>query len=339
MRLRSCALLAGGSCTLIAAAAGQSLNIRFGTAASTPSPTYAAAGLAGTWNTFQVPPSGVRVPLVGLQGNALPARFYQIGNSSILTFDNPLTAGDDERLMDSMILSTNSPTDGCFWVEGLTLGQYEVTIYALTPNDPSLLSRTRVDNGTPGPVMVGGTWPGHHQVGVTFSKLTVTTTDGVIAFHDGLAGAIIQSGMNGVQLEFLPPGGARAINYGFGCYAPAPLTLSASARPVQGTTFDLVTANIPAAAVLSANLLSFTSHNPGIELTSVGMPGCFEYVGLDGTFLLVGSGTQRRAVGPVPSTPGWLGVQLCSQSASLVPGINALGAISSNGTLLQIGSQ
>jgi hypothetical protein len=256
----------------------------------------------------------------------------------MLTFDNPLTSGDDGRLMDSMLLSSNSPTDGCFWVEGLQLGQYEVTIYAMTPNDPLLLNRTRVDNGTPGPVMVGGTWPGHHQPGITLSRFTVTTVDGVIAFHDGLSGALIQSGMNGVQLEFLPPGGARAINYGAGCYPYAPLDLSASARPVQGTTIALVTTNIPATAVLSANLLSFTRHDPGIDLTPMGMPGCFRYLDPDDTVLLSGPGTQSRSLGPIPTGSSWLGVQIFSQSASLVPGVNAVGAITSNGTMLLIGA-
>jgi len=338
MSSHSIAAWVGGVCALTTVAAGQSLNIRFGTPASAPSATYAAAGPAGAWNSFQVTPAGVRQPLVDLRGTAVAARFYQIGNSSMLSFDNPLTSGDDEKLMDSMILSTNSPTDGCFWVEGLMLGQYEVTIYAMTPDDPSLLTRTRVDNGSPGPIMVGGAWPGHHQAGVTYSRFTVTTTDGVIAFHDGLNGGVIQSGMNGAQLEFLPPGGARAINYGIGCYAFAPLSLTASARPVQGTTINMVTTNIPATALVSANMLSFTQHNPGIELTGLGMPGCFQYVEPVDTVLLSGSGTLSRPIGPFPTGPGWLGALLYSQSASLVPGVNVLGAISSNGTSLLLGS-
>ena len=338
MRANLVAACVGSACALTAGVSGQSINIRFGTAASAPSPAYAAAGLAGVWNSFQVTPTNVRQPLVDLQGAPLAARYYQNGSSSMLAFDNPLTSGDDGRLMDSMLLSSNSPTDGCFWVEGLQLGQYEVTIYAMTPDDALLLNRTRVDNGTPGPVMVGGAWPGHHQPGITYSRFTVTTIDGVIAFHDGLNGAVIQSGMNGVQLEYLPPGGARAINYGAGCYPYAPLDLSASSRPVQGATIALVTTNIPAAAVLTASLLSFTRHDPGIDLTALGMPGCFRYVDPDATVLMLGSGTVSRSLGPIPSGPGWLGVQVFSQSASLVPGANALGAITSNGTMLLIGA-
>src|SRR6185436_16141022 len=171
----------GAACTLASGAMAQSLNIRFGAPSSAPSAAYAAAVQPGFWNSFQVTPGYAPQPLVGLQGTPVTAQYYQYGNSSMLTFDNPLTSGDDEKLMDSMMLSANNPVDGCFWVQGLTLGAYEVTIYAMTPNNPSLLSRTRVDNGTPGPVMVGGTWPGHHQPTVTYSRFTVTTTDGVIA--------------------------------------------------------------------------------------------------------------------------------------------------------------
>jgi hypothetical protein len=51
--------------------------------------------------------------------------------------------------------------------------------------------------------MVGGAWPGHHQATISFSRFMVTTTDGTIAFHDGLPSGYLQSGMNGVQLRFL----------------------------------------------------------------------------------------------------------------------------------------
>ncbi len=202
MRVLSMAVSFGVVCALASSSLGQSLNLRFGSAASTPSPNYGAVGLLGVWNSLQLTPDYTLEPLVDLQGNPIAAQYYQSGSSSMLSFDNPLTSGDDGKLMDSMILSSNNPSDGCFWIQGLALGTYEVTIYALTPNDPTLFTRTRVDNGSPGPTMVGGTWPGHHQEFVSFARFTVTTTDGTIAFHDGLAGAVIQSGMNGMQLEY-----------------------------------------------------------------------------------------------------------------------------------------
>jgi hypothetical protein len=287
---------------------------------------------------LEVTPPGVRQPLVDLTGAAVSARYYQLGNSSMLAFDNPLTAGDDEKLMDSMILSANNPVDGCFWIEGLSLGLYEVTIYALTPNDPSLLNRVRVDFATPDAVMVGGTWPGRHRSPATFARFTVTTTDGKIIFHHGLFGGVFQSGINGVQLEFLPPGAARALTYGIGCYAPVPLTLSASARPVLGTTIGLVTANIPATAQVSVSFLGVTQYDPGFDLASVGMPRCFLHVEPVMTLPLSGTGTRSTPL-PLPSDQSLLGARAYSQSASLVAGVNLFGALTSNGTTLQLGSQ
>ena len=54
--------------TFASAAAAQSINIRFGTASTSPSPSYAAAGVAGVWNSFQVTPVNATQPLVSLQG-------------------------------------------------------------------------------------------------------------------------------------------------------------------------------------------------------------------------------------------------------------------------------
>jgi hypothetical protein len=49
--------------------------------------------------------------------------------------------------------------------------------------------------------MVGGTWPGHHVPGTTYTTFSITVpANGTIAFHSGLLGGNIQSGMNGFQL-------------------------------------------------------------------------------------------------------------------------------------------
>ncbi|HZW08085.1 MAG TPA: hypothetical protein VFF65_13260, partial [Phycisphaerales bacterium] len=159
--------LSVAACSAGSVASGQSMNIRFGTEASKPAPTYGAAGLAGVWNSYEVTGAWERVPTVNLQGTPLAAQLYQFGCSQMLSFDNPATSGDDGRLMDSMVLSMNDPVDACYWVEGMMNGTYEVTLYAMTPDDPARRCRTRVDNSSPGPTMVGGSWPGQHQQGVT----------------------------------------------------------------------------------------------------------------------------------------------------------------------------
>jgi hypothetical protein len=185
---------------LTSLAAAQSLNVDFGAADSIPAGSYAAAGRAGVWNNFANLPTSQRFALVGLVGQSLAARIYNIGTTTMLTFDNPGTTGGDAALVDDMYLSFNNPTDACIFFEGLWNGSYTVITYAITPNDPARMSRVRVDNGSPGPVMIGGAWPGFHQQGVTYALHTVTVTNGTMGVHSGLAGGNIQSGINGMQL-------------------------------------------------------------------------------------------------------------------------------------------
>lgn len=180
----------------------QSINIDLGSPGSAPGFTYGGAGWPGTWNDLGITGSFVRVPVVGLDGQAVSARYYQTGLSSILDFNMPGTLNDDEKLVDDMALSTNSPVDGCVWVENLLPGNYDVIIYAITPNNSALMSRTRVDFTTPPEIFVGGSWPSTgHANGITYSRFNVQTT-GTIGLHSGLFGGNIQSGINGLQLIY-----------------------------------------------------------------------------------------------------------------------------------------
>lgn len=183
----------------------QSINIDFGTPGTGPSSSYAAAGRRGAWNVLGVMPTSVRFNLVGRDGQPVAATVYNIGGSSLLTHDKPTTTGDDEALLDDMFLSFNNPIDLCLFFEHLANGNYEVITYAQTPDNPMLLSRVRVDNATPGPVMVGGEWLGEHILLNTYSRHTVTVTDGRLNPHSGLQGSLTQSGMNGIQLLYLGP--------------------------------------------------------------------------------------------------------------------------------------
>jgi hypothetical protein len=192
---------------LPAVAAAQPLNVDFGVS-QPPAPSYAAVGLAGTWNTIAVLPPAQRAPLVGLGGQAVAAKIYMIGGTGLLESDDPLTSGDDAALLDDMLTGLNNPLDVCVWFESLENGEYEVILYAMTPNDHDLLSRVRVDFATPGPTEVGGAWPGQHEPGKTYATFAVTVTDGTIGLHSGLPGALIQSGLNGIQLRPLATSGA-----------------------------------------------------------------------------------------------------------------------------------
>jgi hypothetical protein len=182
--------------------AAQSINVDFGGGASTPAATYGAAGAAGTWNSIGVLDPFVRVPLVNADGSSTGVELYMFGGTQLLEFDVPETAGDDAALMDDMLIGFNDPVDVCIWVTGLVNDAYEVLTYALTPGDPSNLSPARVDFATPGPMDVGGSWPGIHVEQTTFARHTLTITNGRIALHSGTYNAgPFQSGINGIQIR------------------------------------------------------------------------------------------------------------------------------------------
>ena len=101
--------------------------------------------------------------------------------------------------------------------------------------------------------------------------------------------------------------------------------------PVSGTTCNLLTANIPASTPFGAVLLGFTQFNPGIDLTGIGMAGCFRYTDGAASVLFFGGGATNTTGIAIPT--GFAGVHLFVQSAIFNPGagLTALGAIASNG--------
>lgn len=197
LRLSSLALAAA----LPFPAFAQSFNIALGPVGSAPSPTYAAAGLAGVWNDVGLTAFGTRVPLVGLDGLATDAELRQVGATSALHSDDPATTGDDEALVDSMVWSLCNPLDACYWIDGLENGSYVVTLYGLTPNAPAILSSVRVDDATPGATPIGGAWPGAHVEGVSYKSFVVDVVDGEIGLHSGVPGSGAQAGLNGIQIR------------------------------------------------------------------------------------------------------------------------------------------
>lgn len=196
----ACALAAVGA--FAAPAAAQSYNIDFGTAGTSPPATYGGAGLAGRWNVLGVPTPGTYYPLVDLQSVAHGVTLNNLGGTQVLTVNDPATSGADEQLMDDMLIGFNNPVDVCIWINNLPNGPYEVTIYAMTPSNSDLYSRTRVDYADDvTPIYVGGAWPGYHAPEVTYSKFTVNVFNGKIGLHSGLYGGNMQSGINGIQIR------------------------------------------------------------------------------------------------------------------------------------------
>src|SRR5688572_7863819 len=159
-----------------AAVRGQSYNIDFGSALSAPASSYGAAGLPGQWNVLGVPTPGTHYPLVNLEGAVTGVTLNNIGGTNLLVTNDPAITGNDEALMDDMLIGFNNPVDVCLWVNNLPNGPYEVLIYAMTPNNAALISTTRVDFADQGPTPIGGPWPGAHLQGVTYSRHTVSVS-------------------------------------------------------------------------------------------------------------------------------------------------------------------
>ena len=105
----------------------------------------------------------------------------------------------------------------------------------------------------------------------------------------------------------------------------------AADRPVLGTTFDMQVSQIPATAGLGAVFYSWVKHDPGIDLTSVGMAGCSLYVNLDASVLFVPSGPTANAQLTIPNLPALVGRHIYAQAAVFGTAATALGLLSSNG--------
>ncbi len=133
-----------------------------------------------------------------------------------------------------------------------------------------------------------------------------------------------------------------------------PMTLAASpspvSTPISGSTVTYTTANMPefapgAGIYVGVNILSLTQiPAPGVDLVSLGAPGCPALIGsLDVTLNLVGVTPSNTSALPLP--PGLpAGIQIFAQSAALIVpnslpnGQNAFGLTTSNGIASTIGS-
>ncbi|MBM4059606.1 MAG: hypothetical protein FJ265_00705 [Planctomycetes bacterium] len=113
-----------------------------------------------------------------------------------------------------------------------------------------------------------------------------------------------------------------------------PLALAASARPVAGTTIQLLAGEIPAGTPFGAVLLGLG--NPALGLAGIGMPGCTRYTDGLATLLFVAPATSHSLPLQVPVL---IGVTLLAQAAVFAPQANLtpLGAIASNGLELRVG--
>jgi len=115
------------------------------------------------------------------------------------------------------------------------------------------------------------------------------------------------------------------------------VTLNSATRPVLGTTVNMVTTNMPPNTVAGLSILSLTGIPAGIDLTSIGMPGCRAYQQLtvvENLGIFAGQGFKLLGI---PSTPTLIGTEVKAQSAVFALNVNAAHTATSNGLNLFIG--
>ena len=115
------------------------------------------------------------------------------------------------------------------------------------------------------------------------------------------------------------------------------LLLAAEGRPVLGTTMLLRVVDRPLAAGNRVLLLGWTSLATGIDLGGYGAPGCRLFVD-PRSAVTFGLGSGAALAVPLPADANLLGLGWCAQSASLQPGVNALGLTTSNALTCTIGT-
>ncbi len=116
------------------------------------------------------------------------------------------------------------------------------------------------------------------------------------------------------------------------------MVLSASDRPVLGTTIDLTTSGIPAGTGFGAMILSIGQSIPGIPLDAIGMEGC-EYYGAGDSIHLPFSSPGSSVVNQLsfPNDSNLTGVALMTQTFTYSPPLTTLGVIGTNGIGLSLG--
>jgi hypothetical protein len=212
-------------------AAAQSFNVDFGDAAQGPPPTYAAAGLAGRWNSIPLPhttsnpgPVPQDVHLVDLDGNPTNVGLHQYGGTELLAVDDPTISGDDALLLEDGLVTHSIAVKTCLYFNGLENGTYEVLTYAWMPAHPEVIARSFFDN-TPGNYLSGGAWGGSHQLGLTYVRHIVQVTNGFIGPHSGLQDTgdpVVGAMINGMQLRKISCVGCTSYCFGDGSGTACP---------------------------------------------------------------------------------------------------------------------
>jgi hypothetical protein len=115
------------------------------------------------------------------------------------------------------------------------------------------------------------------------------------------------------------------------------MTLNASALPLLGSTLQWQVAGVPAGTGFGAMMRSLAQAVPPIDLTSVGMPGCFSHLQAPVGSLFLSPTAAFTINESIPSNTALAGMTLVGQVVAYSPPLTPLGLIASNGMVLTLG--
>ena len=174
-----------------------------------------------------------------------------------------------------------------------------------------------------------------HRVNVYWQSCTPTGGDALVGWTPGNSATDPGNG----NLSAAIPVGATLCP---GANNVQPLTLGANLRPILGTTITLTSNNMPAGTGLAALQLSGTMPNPPIDLTAIGMAGCFAYVdpATAQTFQAVLAPASSWPVSiAIPNNPAFVAVPVGWQTLAFAPNTTAAGIVTSNGLITLLAAQ
>ncbi len=190
------------------------------------------------------------------------------------------------------------------------------------------------------------TWLNVNEWGVPAAVNTMQVTlydNGNIDLYYGSLGN--RSGGNNAIAGFTPGNGASlpaAMNIvaslpfqsGDGAIPPV---LTMDARPVIGTTPNIVTTNITPGTLFEVFIAGLSGVPSPISLAPFGMPGCFQHISPFSSFLIGLTGQNFVVPFSIPNSASYQNVQFFFQAAPLTGGLNSAGILTSNGLCAKIG--
>jgi hypothetical protein len=177
-----------------------------------------------------------------------------------------------------------------------------------------------------------------------------TTTTGTLTTNLNGTGAVAWGAINGTSARLYAMNsnqGIQAFDFSFGPIASATtygvgcegLTLGNTGTPKLGSSaFSLDVGNVPVFAPLAFVAFGSLPVNPGIDLSGIGMPGCFSYTTFD--LNLYQTGPVVNQIGSfvlaIPANTALAGSTLAAQGVSLSI-VTSLGLNASNGLTFTVG--